>query len=356
MRTVMNIQVLRGIAAMMVVVHHAIGQIPGIEKTFVGLFGHANVWASGVDIFFLISGFVIALTIAKPKLSVTDFITGRIARIVPLYWVFTLLLAAGALLVPSALKTTQITTPTLLKSLFFIPHTNLTFTDQIWPILVPGWSLNYEMFFYAVVAVGLVAYRECLLSYLTTIFVTLVAIGLVSRFKAPIAVTYVDPLMLLFLFGTVLAAAHQRGIFARHAWLTWCLLVGVLVLAGPQLSAKAGMETVQVFAGCTLIVTGALALEGQGRALTARLPLLLGDASYSIYLSHLFVLGAVRALWGKLHLPDTGPVAMTLYFAVALLACATAGIIIYRTLEQPLLTAARSLQRSGSKRTALNAR
>src|ERR1019366_2869669 len=139
------IQYLRGIAALMVVWHHGVGQLATLETYFPFRFG-----TSGVDLFFVISGFIMVVTTAGRDVTPTEFIARRFVRVVPLYWVLTLALAATALVAPSLFRSVTLTAVSLIQSLLFIPHFSPSHAGMIWPVLVPGWTLNYEMFFYVV--------------------------------------------------------------------------------------------------------------------------------------------------------------------------------------------------------------
>src|SRR3984885_1661552 len=126
---------------MLVVLHHL-----SFNSTQLGPFG--------VKIFFVISGFVMWLTTAGVDISPVSFWRRRLVRIVPLYWFFLLLLVAVGLSAPQYLKTTEITWETAVKSFLFIPHFH-SVQKIIAPILIPGWSLNFEMFFYFIFGISL---------------------------------------------------------------------------------------------------------------------------------------------------------------------------------------------------------
>ncbi len=154
------IQYLRGIAALMVVWHHGVGQLATLETYFPFRFG-----TSGVDLFFVISGFIMVVTTAGRDVTPTEFIARRFVRVVPLYWVLTLALAATALVAPSLFRSVTLTAVSLIQSLLFIPHFSPSHAGMIWPVLVPGWTLNYEMFFYVVFAASLAfSHRLAILS------------------------------------------------------------------------------------------------------------------------------------------------------------------------------------------------
>ena len=91
-----------------------------------------------VDVFFVLSGFVIAFALGSGTVGVRDFVVNRLVRIVPLYWLATLLVFFGALLRPDLFNSTTADVSELLKSLFFIPYRKES--GHIFPMLFVGWT------------------------------------------------------------------------------------------------------------------------------------------------------------------------------------------------------------------------
>jgi exopolysaccharide production protein ExoZ len=156
-------------------------------------------WAfgtSGVDLFFVISGFIRVVTTSGTGMGPGEF-WRRASR--PLYWLLTLLMIAVALVAPGLFKTLKVAPSTLVQSLLFIPHFSQSFPGVVWPLLVPGWTLNFEMFFYAVFGLALLLPERNRLLPLVTFFVMLTAIGLVfGPFASAAAQTYTHPMLLEF--------------------------------------------------------------------------------------------------------------------------------------------------------------
>jgi exopolysaccharide production protein ExoZ len=131
MRKFDSIQYLRAVAALAVVLYHAGGLRHG--DTFA-------VGAAGVDIFFVISGFVMWSTSSAHPQSAREFFIRRLARVAPMYWLLTLLLVAGALLVPAAFPRLKLETFHTTLSLLFIPARSPVNDQLLWPVLVQGWT------------------------------------------------------------------------------------------------------------------------------------------------------------------------------------------------------------------------
>ena len=147
---ILSIQILRGGAAWIVVVHHFMQQFYSFQDTnFMGNF-FSNYGQFGVDIFFVISGFIMAYILSTSKMTSKDFILNRIIRIVPSYWFWTFAILVMGFFI-SELHTSQATLQSVLMSLFFIPHDNPSEILEYYPTLTVGWTLNIEMFFYAII-------------------------------------------------------------------------------------------------------------------------------------------------------------------------------------------------------------
>lgn len=279
MGTIHAVQYLRALAALAVVAFHA------AEKTG----HHFAIGAAGVDVFFVISGFIMWVISARRPVSPAKFIVDRIRRIAPVYWLATAVMVAGALmgLFPNMILTAE----HVVASLLFIPVRSPS-SGEIWPVLVQGWTLNYEVLFYAVFAASLVLPRAWRLVTVAGFFLLLVTAGLLVTSENALMLAYTRPIILEFAAGMVLGAFWLKGRVpssgAGLALIACSLggfaLIGVLDLRfDERITAPLSV----------LLVLGALSLEAHGRVPKMRLPNLLGDASYSIYLWHGFAISVV---------------------------------------------------------------
>ena len=309
-----SIQVLRAVAAFAVLLFH--------EKLLAIGYG-------GVDIFFVISGFIMGTFGSRQR--PLAFMGNRIARIVPLYWLVTLALCAMSL-VPHAFNTFAFDRDSLTKSLLFIPY--LDQTGHVWPLMVAGWTLNYEMFFYLIFALGLMVNQPRVLTPL--VMLALVAAGLLFHSSSPILQTYSDPLLLEFAAGLGLS----RLSFAWGRWLGLALFLGAIALfamvaisGGPE----DGLSRI-IFLGipAMALVAGALTLERAGCWPRIRLLEAAGDASYSLYLLH----GIIIAFTAKF-LPLPPMVNDLLAIGLSL----GAALLSYRLFELPVARLLRRLAR-----------
>ena len=333
--TLYGIQYLRALAALAVVLFHA-GERSGHPLA---------IGAAGVDVFFVISGFIMWVIVARRPVSPGRFLGERLRRIVPVYWLATGAMAAGALL--GLFPNLVLTAPHLLASLFFLPFPSPS-SGAVWPLLVQGWTLNYELFFYAVFAVCLLLPARLRLAAVAAVFLALVAFGFIVTSENPLFLTYTRPIILEFVAGMLIGRLWLAGRVRGRG-------LG-LALAGLSLAGFAAIGLLRLpFDEWTcgplaaMLVYGTAALEREGGVPHLRLPALLGDASYSIYLWHTFAISVVAKAGTMLSL------APALVFIAAVLAGVLAGLAGYRLVERPLLRGFSGKRRTGAARRVVAA-
>jgi exopolysaccharide production protein ExoZ len=325
-----GIQYLRAVAALAVVVFHA------AERTG----GHFVIGAAGVDVFFVISGFIMWVISARRPTTPVRFLRDRLERIAPVYWIATAIMVAGAL--AGLFPNLKLTLGHVLGSLFFIPHHSPS-SGQIWPVLVQGWTLNYEIFFYVVFAACLLLPSRFRLAGLTAVLVGLAGEGFIQGSGNPLLATYTNPIILEFLIGALIGKLWLDGRIpspATGAVLIAAALLGFAVVGATHVGF--GPQSFGPLAAALLI--GVLALEKGGAVRRVRPMLYLGDASYSVYLFHTFAISVVAKLAALLSIPAT--TAMLL----AVISGVTAGIAAYEMLEKPLIAAVKGLRTGPGRR------
>lgn len=311
------IQLLRALAALAVVGQH----LPTL-----------SLGAWGVDLFFLISGFIVCHVTEG---STDRFFTKRLIRVVPLYWAGTLMVFAVAALAPGLMNSTSADPVQLLKSLLFVPFAK---GELVRPVLFLGWTLNYEMFFYAVFFVSMLCSHRHRALVCACLLAGMVAAGAAWPSEHVVLAFYSDPLILEFILGMACFHLVKGGVIplgkGRHPART--LLAGAAVLGFLYLSpAQDGLPTRLVVWGLPALWLFLVTLTGAGRV---RLPAgltLLGDASYSLYLFHPYI---VQVLDRKLHAfdPARGTLFNVLMGVGAAALCAVVAVGIYLAVERPL--------------------
>jgi exopolysaccharide production protein ExoZ len=330
-----SVQYLRAIAALMVAYLHLCNQIPAYTPLLTG-----PSWLGvprfdvGVDIFFVISGFIMVAT--SQKLGPETFLWRRLIRIIPLYWIATLALVVAALSMPSLFKETNPNLLDTFRSLLFVPFHNAAQHGRIFPLLVPGWTLNLEMCFYAIFTITLFRpirpYQIWLVGILFTI---ILVIGMNLPNQGSLAEFYSQPRVFEFWIGMVVARAFVSSNARVPAAVAYVLIVLGLLLRLPPLPHV--LENTATFIiGPALCVIGAICAERRGAIPKLSFLELLGDASYSIYLTHIFTCGVTRTIWHRLPV-GTGPAAGIGYAVFSMVSIIAVALLSYRYIEKPTL-------------------
>ncbi|ALN71543.1 acyltransferase [Aureimonas sp. AU20] len=328
-RTFLSIQYLRGVAAVLVVYFHTKVYLADYAWGLPRKFGY-----SGVDLFFCISGFIMMHTTLGRPMRPVAFLRRRFERVYPLYWLLTLTSLGLYVVLPSAFIDGSATLSHAVLSLLLIAHDDA-------PVLKIGWTLVYEVYFYALFAIMLLIPRKGprMLALLATI-TGLVALGALLTPQSPVLQTYTHPFLLEFLAGAVLGYALRSERFPAlpGVVLFGCVLVGMLLMGlGAERQSGDGFSRVAWFgSGATLIVFAGLCRERQGQLFEAPWLRELGDASYSLYLAHPFVLTAFRQVGRRLGLAAASPLAEGAVVIAAILVSIGAGWLLYRFVETPL--------------------
>lgn len=321
-----SIQYLRGVAALGVVVWHAQGQV-GIPET--------QVLQAGIEIFFVISGYVMWRILSERPVSPAVFLQKRLARIVPLYWLLTTVMVILLVVAPQLLQSTRFDLSHVVASYLFVAWPNPVEAAGLKPVMIPGWTLNYEMAFYLLLAVALLL--KASLRGAVVIGVLLVMTALSALPLPPIAAFYASPFMAELALGVGLAMVLPRmpqG-WLRHGGLAFVLGCGLLLAGGSMIDAEARGRLVLLALPATLIVAGLIAVEETGRLPSIPVLKAVGDASYPLYMVHPVLLSAMaQAL-------DLAGVEMPpwLYVAAALVVTSIVGWFAHLRLERPLISA-----------------
>jgi exopolysaccharide production protein ExoZ len=321
-RTLLSVQYARGVAAVSVLLFHAFNDANATGYP-------EQVLQAGVDLFFVISGFIMWVTTFKSDLGPKAFLGKRVRRIVPLYWLFSAIAVLTAALAPQLGKSTG--AEPAIASFLFLPAVNPV-THKAEPLLAPGWTLNHEMLFYLIFALALtLSSRQRRLIAVIGLNVALAAIGWLTH--GPLLVSfYTNPIILEFVFGVIIGWIYTGG------YKTSRRVSGVMVTASALTMvffAAAWGQTVILRVAlwgipAAVIVLG-LALAENAKPV-ARRPSwkFLGDASYSIYIVHGVMLATLFSIVHHLHAPDI--VMIPLGVPIALIG----GLIVYRYIERPM--------------------
>jgi len=325
-----DIQWLRALAAIEVVLWHSDLVTKHFSTVAFQLSSYRLLGGMGVELFFIISGYVICLQSPRYRTALS-FLYARYARLLPMYWIFTSLVVLVYFLNPSwRLGSFDLGPTTYIKSYLILPQ----YKD---PILGVGWSLEHEVIFYVAVAslIG-VGFGSIVRQHLT-LAVALAALGVIGLALAtgpqPLIWDFQisSPYMLLFAFGWTMCCIHQRYINPRGALiaLTCTGLIALLVAAPKE----------QMLAVRIVLLAAVFATFVSARSLLERDTILnravssIADASYSLYLSHWFILSALGKVLGVLKIPPGLDIPARL---AALAACILCALVIFRYIEKPI--------------------
>lgn len=343
-----NIQLLRAFASTAVVLLHTsqfmrTGLGDGLGLPFDS--------SARVELLFVVSGFILTWITLDRAARPVDFFAARVARIVPLYWLLTLFVFAIAVVAPSLVKSTSASPADLIRSLLFIPYEKQAGVIQ--PILFVGWSLNYEMLFYALFTVCLFLPLRARLPVAVATLALFAALGQLIE-GGVIWSFFTRPIILCFGFGMVAAKILKqlpplRSTQAKVA--VWTATIALLLVMMREWSFMDRAYTARIPAGFVVLLAAWLDVSGAG--LRWRPLVWLGDISYSTYLVHPFVLGVSIVAVKRLGLADYagGPMLAVLLVAAVLVASA----VTHYAVDRPLAGAASRWLR-GSDRGRANQR
>lgn len=342
-----SIQMLRGLAALLVVYTHSITQM-GIfaigwqqrtpASTSLGTFG--------VDLFFVISGFIIYLSAGRlsgrqPSLS---FLWHRFRRINPTY--YAAVLVTVITWIPSFLRHSRpsLTGYQLLSWAILLP-----FPNQPARPFPQSWSLYFEWFFYLLFFLLILVRAQKKATLLCLLLTGLALLGWLLRdHLSGVLVSYTDPLLLEFLLGVGIGVVYQKATPGKTT--TLCLLLPgitislVLILTGyvdyaailPPPATIRYLHAIYWGSAAALVVAGCVFLEKNGTSTLFfghRLLLLLGDASYSLYLFHMIVFGWIASFYLRVGFFPNPDLAIPIHAAIVV----AVSLVFYKVIEVPLL-------------------
>jgi peptidoglycan/LPS O-acetylase OafA/YrhL len=343
-----GIQVLRALAALMVAVHHVQADAGFLAARAGTGFApsHLLPWNAGVDLFFVISGFIMVHSSAglfDTRGGARLFIARRIARIVPLYWAATTLFLLVLLASPAAINSAAPSLGQIAASYLFWPAVNAA--GQIQPVYSLGWTLNYEMLFYALFGLGLLLPGRLAIAAAASVLAALVATDAVA---GPLPLPFHfwgQPIVLEFAAGMAVGLLRHKGLRldGRLRWAMAAIGVAMLMLAAGEGWPQTPWGALALRGPAALLLVAAAAC---GRNVTAPSALVralaqLGDASYALYLVHPFAMRALREVFMRI-----APAATSLFIVLALVCAALAALAVYHGFERPMTRRLRRLLRA----------
>jgi exopolysaccharide production protein ExoZ len=330
------LQALRGMAAILVVCSHSI--ITSIDKfggdPNSGQFGH-SLGSIGVRVFFLISGFVMIYChegdFGQPG-SQRAFTLKRLIRIVPLYWITTLIYYVKLRTMRQEAGFLSLT-----LSLLFIPYQKVGDIFGM-PLYVVGWTLQYEMFFYLIFAIALYFRTSFGIMLIVAAICSMICMQIGGLFGNQNTLSYLGQPITLYFVGGVLIGLVRRHGNIKYKWRpnsagAFIFASGILILAAIILQRSDDAKFVEPGACLIAFSICAVASEGYSTDRFSTVAKYLGDATYSIYLTHSFILGFSGRIVGRL-LPS---LPLGCFIALMVPATVVVGLLTYRVVEKPIM-------------------
>lgn len=284
-----SIQVLRALAAWAVVLHHFGRETTSSFGSFFALYGNF-----GVDVFFVISGFIMYHVISAREPDVKTFVVDRTFRIVPAYWIAISLFVIEKFLFPQAFAYSDWSLGSLLSSMFFIPVNNPSGIGPF-PPLVVGWTLNVEMFFYALLYVcflfGRFKFIVCCL--------TLMVLPYVYDREWFYGSIFGTRKLYEFVFGIVIGYSYAKLPSVRQ-WLLRNPAFGASLLPPAFALLYLDRDGMRLLSSGMFVVSFLLLEDFLNMYCSTLVKFFvrLGELSYSTYLFHMIIIGMVIGMFG----------------------------------------------------------
>lgn len=326
-----DIQWLRALAAAEVMIWHSDLVTKGFSSFQIHESFYAPLGGIGVELFFILSGYIICMQAPTYK-SGGAFLLSRFYRLLPLYWVFTTLVIVAYFLNPSwKLHGLNLDPATVIKSYLVLPQK----TD---PILGLGWTLEFEMIFYVIAALAMVAF---VLNRHLKIAVALILSGLAflgflfgtGPSRRVWDYQLISPYLLAFGFGWLMRVMDEHGGLQRNAMAAGAFLIVCLASGYVANAVDFPLLGRMLLAGTVFAVVCKSRWLFEKNTSLNRLMGRIGDASYSLYLSHWFVLSIGGKILGRTGAP-AGLDAPVRVVAVVLCTAAAYGIFLF--IEKPI--------------------
>lgn len=337
-----SIQYLRGLAALVVVLYHA---SKALIIHFLPTETNYFFWgAAGVDLFFIISGFIMVYITYNKKLDIKDFLLKRVIRIYPIFWFYATIALILFLINPNMINRSSEHPTLILPSYLLIPYTEFT------NLVLVAWTLVYEIHFYLIFSLSLILSNKY--RYIVAgLILSIAALSSLFDYESYYLKYITDPIILEFLLGMIVYFI----IFKREDRLTFFILSIFLIssilflLINDSLPDRVLYYGVPAFTLMLIVLyMDTIKLIGKGNNRISKILMSLGNSSYSLYLSHIFCIGAGMLVFNKLNVINN-LTSQILIFSLAI-GSVLWGFISYKFIENPLINKLNKLLFKSKKR------
>ncbi|WP_340680673.1 acyltransferase [Paraglaciecola sp.] len=349
-KNLQTIQWLRGIAALLVTLVHAANEVNEIFINSPITIPHNFV--IGVDLFFIISGFIMVYTTKKYNTGFSSsllFMRKRIVRVVPIYWFYSLLAIFSVVLLSKYMSNPSVDYFHILRSFFFIPS-YYPGTDSIQPILRVGWTLNYEMYFYVLFSLSLMLTSKFRVIVTSSLFIFIFI--LCQKQDDVFTQFYSNNIIFEFILGMLIAELFLRPKFdvffvgyRSFIFFITLSITAYLTLVGQSDINDLNYRGFQFGIPAAFLFIAFLSLDSVlskmsiDKNLIVRIISYLGDSSYTLYLSHLFCIVGMNVIIKKLFSIDVAYAWP--YFILVILFTCTFSYLLYFYIEKKVVSSLR---------------
>lgn len=337
-----NLHYARGIAAILVVYSHAHGLIRKRHEELVLTDhfwmveqGYSKLGGGlGVDLLLLLSGFILFYTYWDKPCSQKTFLTKRCVRIFPTWWV-----AVSGIVILSLVPgvSASYSWNDIATSYLLFPVSE--HGDLRPPVLEVGWALHFIVLFYLIFACLLPLSTPIALRIITVFFMSTTLLGYVVKFDSGVWMVLSNPRMLTYVIGGWLACAykHERLIWSnywRYGLIAFILIWAYMFIAFPQWRVEYSPFYTRVPMVSAIFMLLLFDPRLQAKQCSKHVALL-GNASYSVYLFHMFPFIVLSGLWKRGILCPDGLSGWVIWPALIVMGV-TCGLIAYQFIERPL--------------------
>ena len=287
-----SIQFLRGFAALAVVVHHTGGYVKRYFEPTLLFEDKFSIGFAGVDLFFVISGFIIHFT-SKNYLNnpskLKEYLKKRFIRVYPIYWIITTILFISSWLIVEILD----------KNIFSIGYPNTLIAYIQTYLLLPlhfainpvTWTLSYELFFYLCFAILIISKRLWIIPALilaVSFYNIFINIPEIVEVKLNYFNFIFSGYNFEFMFGFLTYPLYEKIKLSNIISVILLIIsISIIALFGYDIGDYDSYKRVLTFGlPSGLILLSLLNLENNNAISFPKITLTLGDASYALYLIH----------------------------------------------------------------------
>jgi exopolysaccharide production protein ExoZ len=334
----LSLQFLRGLAAIIVVFYHAHGliikrasELNATAPFWLSESAFTTIGAIGVDIFFLISGFIIFYT-SRNNIDIWLYIKKRVLRIYPIWFVaiFAMLIIS---LLPGSIASVELRH--LILSLLLIPH---YFEDQFKPFLQVGWTLNFEIIFYLLFGLAIISAKNKKLEFITVLMCTIWFLAQILSQDTAIVQLLSNPVLFEFVIGGWLAKLFMDDFkinkFCAFFLCLFSLFWLCIYFYIPDFEKLSSFVSRGPLALAIFILM--VFYEPISSWKTPNIWVYLGNASYSIYLFHMFPIMIMSGVLKRKYIPFLSSIPTAFFWLLITVISITFGCFVHSLIERKI--------------------